>query len=253
MKLLATLLGGLLALLSASADAQFAPGQCVSSAIATGTASAMLIDPLPCTPTSTLALVRAIGPNVSTIPTLQMSGEGALPIVRSDGAALRLSDIASGMVMMLENTGTSWRLLNPSNGTAGATLTAWPTNPTGTTSLTGVMMGLGGTCALTPISTGRVFVTFNVNMTNNNVAGSTFGRVQYGTGTAPANAAAISGTALSQNAVATASNTTSFAGTRGGIILGATPGIALWFDMAVGAIGAGTAALTNVDCSAFEF
>lgn len=75
------------------------------------------------------------------------------------------------------------------------------TNPTGTTSGTLRMMGLGGTLAITPRGTGRIRVTITGFTTLATL--STFGqfRVVYGTGTAPSNGDAASGTNMSNGSI----------------------------------------------------
>lgn len=131
-----------------------------------------------------------------------------------------------------------------------------PSNPTGTTSATAVMMGLGSTCAFTPKTTGKVRVTicgnFYVNAGPNQ--GTLSGR--YGTGTAPANAAATTGTRFgtgsSDQTIKTASTGfgVPFAFTE---ILSLTAGTAYWFDLAASSpTGTGTTETGNVVCSIDE-
>jgi hypothetical protein len=136
-----------------------------------------------------------------------------------------------------------------------ATLQATPSNPTGTTSATGVMMGLGTTCKITPVYSGRVWVTFS-GVAANSVATSSFiASVRFGTGTAPANAAALSGTTVGAGFAGTstaAGQGTPFGG-MGGIITGLTVGTAIWFDMGLSATPSGAASLTTLTCTAMEF
>ena len=80
--------------------------------------------------------------------------------------------------------------------TAMATQNTNATNPSGTTSTAGVMMGLGSTCKITPAVTGRVRFTISGSVANNNAAHSTTVGGRYGSGTAPANNAATAGTAV---------------------------------------------------------
>ena len=136
----------------------------------------------------------------------------------------------------------------------GATFQGSPANPTGTVSGSGVMMGLGGTCKITPATTGRIKVEFvgttfnNTASANNNIA------FRYGTGAAPANAAAPSGTVLGTALVVTTlaaiTGTTPFV--IGGIVTGLTVGTAYWFDLVI-ATTAGTGSVNNLSCDAFEF
>lgn len=136
-----------------------------------------------------------------------------------------------------------------------ATLQASPTNPTGTSSVTQVMMGLGSTCTLTPIYSTRVEVRFMGQCGNSGVAGNgSTVSVRFGTGVAPSNGAALTGTVVGtvpQTANPATGASTWFGG-FGGIITGLTVGTAYWFDLALAA-SANTSTLTNVSCSVVEF
>jgi hypothetical protein len=66
--------------------------------------------------------------------------------------------------------------------------------PTGTTSATVVMMGVGGTCHITPVYSTRVRVFFSGTALNTNASGTGLVEVLYGTGTAPSNGVAVTGT-----------------------------------------------------------
>jgi hypothetical protein len=75
----------------------------------------------------------------------------------------------------------------------------------------------------------------------------------YGTGAAPGNGAAFTGTALGQNVSfqpPSANNQAPFA--LAGLATGLTPGTALWFDIDLIA-GAGTASIASLSCNAMEF
>ncbi|WP_257164698.1 hypothetical protein [Bradyrhizobium sp. SRS-191] len=133
----------------------------------------------------------------------------------------------------------------------GASLQATPTNPTGTGGT--VMMGLGATCKITPSASGRVMVSFNFVNANTGVFTNT-AQIKYGTGTAPSNNVASTGTSLgTQKAVyepvATASLPVSMSGY---VLTGLTVGTQYWFDVLFGT-GGGTATMTSVDCSLMEF
>lgn len=135
-----------------------------------------------------------------------------------------------------------------------ATLQASPSNPTGTGNVTGLMMGLGTTCKITPVYSGRVHLQFQGSMSNTTSLASVTVQVRYGTGTAPANASAITGTAIGSAVtgwVPTASGILPFGGI-GGVITGLSAGTAYWFDVSV-AVSSGTGTITAVSCSALEF
>lgn len=130
-------------------------------------------------------------------------------------------------------------------------LQASPTLPTGTASGTAVMMGMGSTCAITPAIATRVRINFHGTFTDS-IAGGIVIDARYGTGSAPANAAAASGTvigATQQGNVSVGTNSLPFS--IGGIITGLTPGTAYWFDMTM-LSGGGTVSITTVSCDANE-
>jgi hypothetical protein len=134
-----------------------------------------------------------------------------------------------------------------------ATLQASPANPTGTASTVGVMMGLGTTCHITPTYSSRVMVTFVGNVVNTTISQTMTTKIFFGTGTAPANAAATTGTQIG-NQIAPDSGTAAFHYpiSNGGIITGLTPGVPVWFDQNLATTG-GTVAEISIGCYAYEF
>jgi len=127
-----------------------------------------------------------------------------------------------------------------------------PSNPTGTTNTTGLMMGLA--VAFTPTRSGIIVVQVEGQMTNQTVSDGAKTTLYYGTGTAPANAAAITGTAAGQpsqiDAVPTAAKKWPFGITT--IISGLTLNTAIWLDLALAAITGGTANLYGLELVIYE-
>jgi hypothetical protein len=126
-----------------------------------------------------------------------------------------------------------------------------PANPTGTTDLTGKMMGLA--LAVTPELTGNVKLTITGSMSNDTINDGAAAQIRYGTGTAPANAAALTGTA----AGAVKTFTSLVAADRHGFmcvvyLTGLTLGTAYWVDLSLKAITGGTANLFDLDMVAEE-
>lgn len=112
---------------------------------------------------------------------------------------------------------------------------AYPGNPSTTTSLTLVMMGLGTSCKITPGSSGKISLMITGLIgTNTAAVGFTFGG-RYGTGTAPANAAAVSGTRFGGAADLVSQSTLLGVGIPFTLIdlLTLTPATAYWFDIAL--------------------
>lgn len=137
-----------------------------------------------------------------------------------------------------------------------ATLQANPTNPTGTASTSGVMEGLGTTCKITPAYSGRIRFEISGDLLQNTSGDTTSFKVFFGTGTAPANAAAQPGGGTqvgnTHTFIAAATNQVVPA-TISGIVTGLTPGTAYWFDAGLSVnAGAGTN-ISNVSCQALEF
>lgn len=135
-----------------------------------------------------------------------------------------------------------------------AVLNASVTAPTGTTSGAGVMAGLGvTTCRITPSYSSRVEYTITGILSNNTAGAQTGVQLRTGTGAGPANGAAASGLQLTGNMIATSSaanSPTPFTAT--GIATGLTVGTATWFDLLMFQVGGGTAAPSNLTCTARE-
>ncbi len=131
-----------------------------------------------------------------------------------------------------------------------------PSNPTGTTSVTGVMMGLAG--AITPRVTGRVFIIISGYGANGTANDGFLAQIRYGTGTAPTNGAAATGTAVGNivrmkgAAGGGGLTVTSFPYTCNAIVTGLTVGTAYWVDLQFGAITGGTASTSNISISMYE-
>jgi hypothetical protein len=128
-------------------------------------------------------------------------------------------------------------------------------SPTGTSSSTGVMMGMGSTLTITPTNTGRVTFTMQIMVTNGTVATNSLIKGYYGTGTAPANGVALTGTAFTDNFatifIVTATGAVPITVTR--TITGLTPTTPYWFDIALGSNGGtGTSSIKLISASAVE-
>lgn len=113
-----------------------------------------------------------------------------------------------------------------------------PADPSGTSSTAGVMMGLGGTATFTPQGSGTVLVTLTTLMQiTAGAAGGVTAGARYGTGTAPANGAAVTGTVLGPAAdpVVRVNTVAAGVGTPHTVTdrLALTPGVSYWFDLKV--------------------
>jgi hypothetical protein len=136
----------------------------------------------------------------------------------------------------------------------GAFTQSTPSNPTGTTDTTGKMMGLAG--SITPKGTRIIVVISGTqdNDTNTNGRGVK-AKIRYGTGTAPTNGAALTGTAVGnepQNVnVNSVHPRTGF--TCNAVITGLTADTTYWLDLGVAAIVAGTGTVYDISISALDF
>lgn len=137
-------------------------------------------------------------------------------------------------------------------GSAIQTVYSNPVAPAGTTSLTGVMMGLA--LAITPKRTGRIRIRITGQQGNNTTADGSTVQAAFGTGTAPVNGAAATGTLIGNP-----KTWTSLTGVlNANFELESDPtsaqtvGIALWVDLNLKAVTGGTASLANLDTTVEE-
>lgn len=136
---------------------------------------------------------------------------------------------------------------------AGAIAQSSPADPTGTTDATGKMMGLA--VSLTPVSTGRVMIVISGTIANaSGIADGANVQLRTGTGTAPANGDALTGTVaggLVKYVSATTAEKAPFS--VNAIVTGLTLATARWIDLGLAAVTGGTATVKDLSVSAFEF
>jgi hypothetical protein len=206
----------------------------------------------------------------ATTPTWQkIPAIGGLPVGGTAGQRLTKSsatDYAASWATPVADVpagGTVGQLLCKNSATnydaAWATINAFPVQsgslgPGGTSSTTGVMMGLGASAAIGVQRTGKVLVIINGTIKNGTASGSSTAQIRYGTGTAPANGAAPAGTpvgAIVQANSPSANFNLPFS--VAAFLTGLTLGTTYWFDLLVAtAGGAGPAAVSGVTVAAFE-
>ena len=136
-------------------------------------------------------------------------------------------------------------------GTGGRTQST-PANPASTTNLTGVMAGLAG--SITPNLTGRIFLSISGTSANNTGNDGCVVTPRYGTGTAPSNGNALTGTVAGNTGGLTASNGANdfSAWTAQGLVTGLMTGTAYWLDVGEAASTGGTCSLSNITVIAIE-
>jgi len=184
-------------------------------------------------------------------------GPGGLYWVTNSNTAQVGAAIAGGgtsEVLAFKDASDVWRVLSPQG--AKAVLNAAHQSPTGTASTSYVMMGLGATAAITPTNSGRLSITAWGNIGNNTANNGAKARLVYGTGTAPVNGAAQTGSGACANtpnvAFDSTANNQSAPFSMTCIVSGLTPATAYWIDLSVAAITAGTATVTGVSVQALE-
>lgn len=134
---------------------------------------------------------------------------------------------------------------------APGSATATSAAPAGTTSTTAVMMATGGT--LTPARSTRALLIISGQMANATINDGATVQLRYGTGTAPINGAAVTGT----QAGASQTSTSLVAASKSGfsiaaVVTGLTIGTAYWVDVALNAVTGGTATVTGVTVTTEE-
>lgn len=138
----------------------------------------------------------------------------------------------------------------PSFGTFASSMST-PSDPTGTTSDVGVMMGLAG--SITPTATGKILITIIGDTRNSSGGDGSAQQIRYGTGTAPSNGDALTGTAVGsapEKDLGAAGIKHPFALTA--VVTGLTPGVAIWIDSSLARITAGTAIQGNITITVVE-
>lgn len=196
--------------------------------------------------------------NMQNVAVPACANDGAHGLVYINGTGLQCASLTTGGTVTSVTCGngltggTFTTTGTCAFGFNGATLQASPGNPTGTTSTSGVMMGLGTSCHITPAFSTRVLMHVQGQMSNTTTGISANVSLRFGTGTAPVNGAAPSGSALTTG-IASGVNPANYAVpfNIGGIAGGLTPGTAVWIDVVLLA-GANTAAISNISCYALE-
>jgi hypothetical protein len=164
-----------------------------------------------------------------------------------------------GRIAFQTDTGQYWRLTTTTPAwqiiasPVYATYQGSPTGPTGTANaFPGLMMGLPGT--ITPSGSGKIILSISASGLNTAGAG-TGGQIQlrYGTGTKPANGAAVSGSIAGTLVQFVLPATNSVAVSSTAIITGMVLGTVYWVDVSLNSIGgSGTASLNNAAIMAAE-
>jgi pectin methylesterase-like acyl-CoA thioesterase len=116
-----------------------------------------------------------------------------------------------------------------------------PVDPNTTTSTAGVMMGLGSTVSFTPTRTGKIMIILSGDGDNATNSRGANVQMRYGTGVAPANGAALTGTTVGTLIrMFNRDAAEIFPFTLNGIVSGLSVGTAIWVDISLASVGSGT-------------
>lgn len=134
----------------------------------------------------------------------------------------------------------------------GTPVTQATATPAGTTSTAAAkMLGLGAT--ITPVKSTRVLAVITAIVMNSTIGDGTNAQIAYGTGAAPSNGAAATGTTVGSVKHFIASTV---AGQEGlalaWVLTGLTAGTAIWVDLQFEAVTGGTATFKDVDVVLIE-
>ncbi len=177
--------------------------------------------------------------------------EGATPSTPASGL-VKVFINASGQLCTVDDMGTV--VIYAEVPTTYAYSQYNPGDPTGTaTASPGVMMGLSA--MITPAVSGRVQITVTGTIANATAIGDgADARLRYGTGAAPANGDAVSGTTaggLVKYVASTTAGKVPFA--LSAIVTGLTVGVAYWIDVSLGQTVGGTATIKDLSVASVEF
>lgn len=183
---------------------------------------------------------------VNGVATTCMRSDAAPAVQKATNAQFGLAECGAGITCTAG-------VITP---TAGQALNSTAIgSPTGTTSTSAVMQGNGSICKLTPAYSTRIKIEFHGVLSNSTISDGIVVGTRFGTGTAPINGAAATGTVvdLEVSVSADPTATSTFPFYSGGVVTGLTPGTAYWFDLTQRVITGGNGTALNVTCTVYEF
>lgn len=134
-----------------------------------------------------------------------------------------------------------------------ASVQSEPSDPTGTSSSTGVMMGIA--VSFSPTATGKILVILSGDMgttSGSGSAGPEIKQIRYGTGDAPANGDALTGTAVGGEPASSIDHSGGTPFSVQAVVIGLSTDSTFWFDFGLAEIGLGTGSARNVSMTIVE-
>ena len=173
------------------------------------------------------------------------------PVVDSKSTSKGVKITAPGACSVIFECGPNPLFSAPVNGDTQVN----PADPTGAAA-GAVMMGLGAAaspCLFTPVVSKRALIRFSFQCANSVSSNGVTFSLRYGTGTPPANGAAVTGTLIG---VAQTKNNGNAAYSDGetldGLLLNLVPGTTYWFDLTLQQVSSGTATAKSITFTAIE-
>ena len=218
------------------------------------------------TNTSNTLWIGVDGNGAITGTTLQTAGSTALAMpsglltlgtASTFGASLVLEGATSGAVTVTVPAVAGSTAIKLTHGATGQTSVAAPTAPASTSAF--AMQGLAG--AITPASSGNILVLISGTIVDPSGTAAGNGiqfQASFGTGTAPVNAAALTGTQIGTVQKYTSPTTVVAADVNvpfsmQAVVTGLTLGTTYWLDLAAESIAvASSMGLANISVSAIE-
>lgn len=148
------------------------------------------------------------------------------------------------MTNLFHRNDATWSQVSSGDLATRASLQASAANPSGITSTTNAMLGLGSTFNITPSSSGRIAGAISGFIQNNTAGAGVTLILWYGTGTPPVHGASTTGTSGAGTAV------TGVGGAGFDVpfclpfVINATVGVAEWIDMSM-AVSAGSTGIVG--------
>lgn len=186
--------------------------------------------------------------------TINVNSLGVKSIVKNINTALVDGDIAAGMLCTLIYDGTNFVIQNPTSTSIVGGSTYQGTSKTSSTAQsTHKMAGFAG--SITPIKSGKILIRVIGDITQNTSSRGASVKVNYGTGSAPADGDADTGTQVGPDINIAQTGATAFTVpySAGGIVTGLTIGTTYWIDCAHRiTLGGGISTLANSQIEIIE-